>query len=577
MPMFPRLASAFLLAAVGACATAHAPAPLPAATPAPPPAPTLPEIAPDIASRLIKLPATQMDYDHALLGAPDTSALSKLIEASRLIDEVFSLQVSEKNPAMRKELVEAAKLSQAHRLALEYFDIMHGPWDRLAMDQPFVAPFGEKGTKPLGAGFYPPDLTKQEFEGWLAAHPNDKDAFQSSFTVIRREGAALVAIPFSQAYKAQLEPAAARLREAAALTTNTSLKHFLETRAAAFLSNDYYDSDIAWMDLDSPIEVVIGPYEVYEDGLFNYKASFESFVCVVDKGETDKLSVYVKHLAAMDKNLPLDAKYRRPRKGTASPIRVVQEAFTAGDARNGVQTAAFNLPNDERVREAKGAKKVMLKNVMEAKFSKSGKPISERVLDFAQASLVKFEPYFTYVLFHELSHTLGPGVVKGADGKDVEVRIPLKELYSTIEECKADVAGGWSVLYALDKGVIKSFGKESFFATDVGLLFRSMRFGIDEAHGRGSAVQWNWYREKGAIVPTANGTYHVESAKMKTAMKSLLGELLLIEATGDYSRGKNLLDKYGVTNPEIDAVIAKLADLPTDIDPVFTAAGETMP
>jgi hypothetical protein len=448
---------------------------------------------------------------------------------------------------------------------------MKGPWDRLDEEHPFI---DAAGKKPAGAGFYPSDMTKEEFEAWIAAHPEDKEKFQGLNTVIRRQDGRLVAIPYSVEYREFLMPAATKLREAASMTRNASLRNYLTRLADAFMSDDYYQSDFAWMDLNSPIEVVIGPYEVYEDSMFNYKAAFESFVTVVDKPESDALTVYAKHLADMERALPMPDQYKNPNRGSDSPIRVVQEVFTAGDARHGVQTSAFNLPNDERVREAKGSKKVLLKNVMEAKYKQSGAPIANRVLDPSQIQHLSFAAYFNHVLFHELSHGLGPGIINGPNGQKVENRILLKELYSSIEECKADVLGVWNVLYAIDKGLLKSFGKEQLFATNAALMFRSMRFGLDEAHGRGTAVQWNWYREKGAIVPTGNGRFKVDFTKSYEATKSLATELLMIEATGDYARARKLLDTYGKSSAEIDGVIAQLRDIPVDIAPVFVAAGE---
>ena len=417
-------------------------------------------------------------------------------------------------------------------------------------------------------------MTKEEFEKWIADHPQDKEAFQSLSTVIRRQGTALVAVPYSRAYGPALEAAAQKLREAAALTGNASLRNYLTKRAAAFLSDDYYESDIAWMDLDSDIEVVIGPYEVYEDKLFNYKASFEAFVTVRDRAETDKLTVYARHLPDMERNLPIPEAHKRLNRKFESPIKVVQELYTAGDARRGVQTSAFNLPNDERVREAKGSKKVLLKNVMDAKFRQSGRPIAERVLAAAEVPNVSFDAYFNHMLFHELAHGIGPGIIKGPDGKDVDSRLLLKETYSTIEEAKADVAGLWSLLLAIDQKWLTHVSEVQLCSTYTGLMFRSMRFGIDEAHGRGTAVQWNWFREKGAIEPTPDGRFRTDPAKFREAVRSLSNELLMIEATGDYARGKAVLDKYGKATPEIDAMIAKLTDIPVDITPVFVAAGE---
>jgi hypothetical protein len=582
-----RLAAATLLLGLGAalaCAPSRQAGVSPAGSPPPTPSPARPQEAPsaggvpsdlriaaDVAERVGQFPATKIDYDRSLLDDRETAALRLLIEASRELDGIFERQVAEEVPAMRERV---ARLVAEHAPrsvpALEYFDVMKGPWDRLKADEPFV------GTrpKPHGAGFYPVDMTKDEFEKWIAEHPADKDAFQGLFTVIRRDGGRLVAVRYSKEYGAALSRAAAKLREAAAITGNASLRKFLNLRADAFLSDDYFASDFAWMDLDSDIEIAIGPYEVYEDGLFNYKAAFESFVTVRDKSESAHLAVYAQHLPDMEKNLPIPEQHKNFNRKFESPIRVVQEVFTAGDARSGVQTSAFNLPNDEKVREVKGSKKVLLKNVMSAKFEQSGRRIAERVLDPSQTAKVGFDPYFDHTLFHELSHGLGPGVITSPDGKRVEGRLLLKNIYSTIEECKADVVGLWNILYALDRKWLSGFDAAALAATYAGLMFRSMRFGLEEAHGGGTAVQWNWFREKGAIVPSANGRFLAKPEKFREAVRTLANELLMIEATGDYDRGKRLLDRYGKSNAEIESTNARLKDIPVDIKPVFAAAGE---
>jgi hypothetical protein len=521
-------------------------------------------IAPDVAQRMAQLPRTVIDYDHALLDDNERQVVAKLIEASKQIDEIYWRQVSEKNPALRDQL---AKQGGA---AYDYFIANKGPWDRLKGDEPFIGT--EK--KPAGAAFYPPDMTKDEFEKYVAAHPEKKDELQGLFTVVRRDGANLKGIPFGTYYKDALDQAATHLREAANISNDGALKRFLSLRADALKSGDYRESDMAWMDLTGNIEVVIGPYEVYEDNLFNYKASFESFVTVVDKPESAKLAAYAHALPDMERNLPEPEQYKNPNRGSESPIKVVQELYTAGDARRGVQTAAFNLPNDEVVREKKGSKKVLLKNVMDAKFRQSGKPIAMRVLDPSLTGLVSFDAFFNHVLFHELSHGLGPGFLTGPDGKRVEVRIPLKELYSTIEECKADVLGIWNLIYAQKHGLVTAFDEKQLLATYAGLMFRSTRFGVGEAHGRGTAIQWNWLREHGAVTPVAGGKYTVDFAKSRDAVRDLATELLTIEATGDYARAKTLLDKYGKETPEMTAVNATLKDIPVDITPVFPAAGE---
>ncbi|HYM60328.1 MAG TPA: peptidase [Thermoanaerobaculia bacterium] len=531
-------------------------------------------VAPDTPARLAQLPRTVIDYDRSLLNENERQVVSKLVEASKLIEEIYWRQVAEENVAVRTQLEKQAGQSPLDRAGYDCFVANKGRWDRLDQNVPFIAPFGPAGKKPDGSGFYPTDLTKEELEKYVAAHPDQKDALQGLLTVVRRDGAALKAIPYSKYYADKLVPAAQKLREAAALTTNEALRTYLTKCADAFLSDNYRESDMAWMDLAGPIEVVIGPYEVYEDDLFNYKASFESFVTVVDKPESEKLAVYAKHLSDMERDLPEPEEYKNPNRGSDSPIRVVQEIFTAGDARRGVQTAAFNLPNDEFVREKKGSKKVLLKNVMDAKFRQSGKPIALRVLDPSQVDSLSFDAFFNHVLFHELSHALGPGYVTLPGGERVEARIPLKNLYSTIEECKADVLGIWNILYAQKHGLVTAFDEKQLLVTYAGLMFRSTRFGVAEAHGRGTAVQWNWLREKEAIVPTTGGRYRVDLDKMRDGVKSLATELLTIEATGNFDRAKALIEKYGKETPEMAGVNALLKNIPVDITPVFVGAGE---
>jgi hypothetical protein len=556
----------------------------PADTTSTPPATTTPPVsadaklavAADTPARLAQLPRTVIDYDRSLLNENERQVVEKLIAASHYIDEIYWRQVSEENPAIRARLEKQAYQSPLDQAGYDYFMANKGRWDRLKQDEPFIAPFGAAGAKPHGAAFYPSDITKEEFERYVAAHPEQKDGLQGLFTVVRRDGDRLVSIPYSQHYRDLLVPAAQRLREAASITSNATLRNYLTKLADGLLRDQYRESDIAWMELSGPLEVVIGPYEVYEDEMFNFKAAFESFVTVVDRPESEKLAVYAQHLPDMERNLPEPEEYKNPNRGSESPIRVVQQIFTAGDARRGVQTAAFNLPNDEYVREKKGSKKVLLKNVMDAKFKQSGRPIAMRVLDPSLTGLVSFDAYFNHTLFHELSHGLGPGLIPNpAGGNDrVDVRLLLKNLYSAIEECKADVLGLWNILYAREHKLLTNVDERQLFATYTGLMFRAMRFGIDEAHGRGTAVQWNWLREKGAVMPSANGTFTVDFTKYRDAVRTLATELLTIEATGDFARAEKLLTRYGVSTPEIESVTARMRDIPIDITPVFPAAGE---
>ena len=549
-----------------------------------PPATTTPEttvaaparlsVKPDTPARMAQLPPTVIDYDRSLLDASEKQVVDKLIEASRIIDEIFWRQVSEDNPAVRAQLAAQANASPLDRAGYDYFIANKGRWDRLADNEPFIEPFGDAGAKPQGAAFYPGNITKEEFERYVAAHPEQREALQGLFTVVRREGDRLVAIPYSRYYGDLLNVASQRIREASALTTNATLRDYLDKLAVALLSDNYRESDMAWMDLTGPIEVVIGPYEVYEDELFNFKAAYESFITVVDRSESEKLAVYGQHLPAMERNLPIPDEHKNPNRGTESPIRVVQEIYTAGDARRGVQTAAFNLPNDEYVREKKGSKKVLLKNVMDAKYRQSGHPIALRVLDPSLTQYLSFDAFFNHVLFHELSHGVGPGLIRQPNGERVDVRLILKNYYSTVEEAKADVVGVWNILYARDRGLLTGFDERQLFTTYAGLMFRSMRFGVDQAHGRGNAIQWNWMRERGAITPVAGGRYVIDIPKMRIAVRELATELLMIQATGDFDRAGRLLDRYGVSTAEMNEVNARLKDIPVDITPVFPAAGE---
>lgn len=522
-------------------------------------------IVPDIEKRVAQFARLPLAADISALKAEDRQVLDKLIQAAELMDPIFLRQVWTGNPALAKEL-EALQGKDAEA-AREYFRINFGPWDRLAERAPFL------GTRPHppGAGYYPEDMTKEEFEAWIEKHPADRERFTSTVTVIRRNGKEdLVAVPYSQEYKELLEPAAKLLREAAALTSNASLKRFLELRAAAFLSDDYYESDVAWMDLDAPVEVTIGPYETYEDELFGYKAAFEAFVTVNLPKESEALARYKEQLPWLERNLPIPDEHKNMNRGTESPIRVVDTVFTAGDTRAGVQTIAFNLPNDERVREAKGSKKVLLRNTMRAKYDTILMPIAERVLDPAQVKDVSFDAYFDEVLHHELSHGLGPGTIT-KNGKKTEARLELKEHYATLEEAKADVMGVYNILALIERGEMPATLRRTLEPTYVAGLFRSARFGLDEAHGQGVVAQFTYLLEKGALAVDANGRVRVVSEKFPGALRDLLHDMLMLQAAGDYEGTKRFLDTYGKPPQAMRDGIARLQDVPVDIRPVYTA------
>lgn len=506
----------------------------------------------------------EIRYDAKLLNENEKTCIEKLFQASRIIDSIFLKQVYSKNTEIKKQL--ESDPSEGARLTLEYFNLNMGPFDRLDHNKPF---FG-KEEKPLGANFYPADLTKEEFQDWIEKHPEDKEKFTSEFTVIRRGNGRLTALPYTEAYRSDLTRAAALLREAAVYADNASLKKYLELRAKAFETNDYYESDMAWMDLkDNKIEFIIGPYEVYEDELFNYKASYESFLTIKDPVESEKLAKFGSYLKEIEENLPLQEKYKNSSRGLESPIVVVQEVYSAGDTRAGVQTLAFNLPNDERVRAAKGSKKVMLKNVHEAKFEKLLMPIAKIVLDEPQVKYVTFDGFFNHTLMHEMSHGVGPGFIT-VNGQKTEVKKELKETYSKLEECKADILGMYNNIFMIEKGVYpKEFAKETYVTFLAG-IFRSVRFGVNEAHGAGNAIIYNYLLEKGGYEFDNNTEkVRVNFDRVYPALKDLAEKILTIQATGDYEASKELIAKYAVDSPTMDVLRKKLESLPVDIRPVF--------
>jgi len=514
--------------------------------------------------KIARFVPTELKYDSSTLDEREKIVVEKLYLASKIMDELFLDQVYSKNYQIREEL----KISntEEQKLKLELFNMMFGPFDRLEHDAPFI----DTLKKPLGANFYPEDMTKEEFEKWIKDNPNDEKAFTSEFTVIRREGEKLVAIPYSNFWIDKLTEASKLLKEAAEYADNPSLKKYLNSRADAFLSNDYYQSDMDWMDLkDHKIEIVIGPYEVYEDGMFNYKASFESFLTIEDPIESKKLDVFKKYLRDMEIHLPIPDEHKNFDRGSESPLAVVNEVFTAGDTKSGIQTIAFNLPNDERVRQAKGSKKVMLKNVQEAKYNTILIPIAEIVLDAEQMQYVTFDAFFNHTLMHEMSHGVGPGFIK-VDGRDTEVKKELKETYSTMEECKADILGMWNNIFMIEKGVFpKTFDKDTYVTFLAG-TFRSVRFGINEAHGGGNAIIYNYLLEKGGY------EYNAETQKVKVnfekigpALQELANLVLMIQANGDYKGAKDLIAKYVVNSPSMETLRKKLEHLPVDIKPVY--------
>ncbi|HEX7087037.1 MAG TPA: hypothetical protein VF198_11770 [Vicinamibacterales bacterium] len=503
------------------------------------------------------------------LPANERRALAKLVEAARVMDALFLRQVWAGNETLLLELLEDR--SPIGEARLRYFLINKGPWSRLDHNRPFVPGVPEK---PAQGSFYPPDATKEEIEAWLKGLDEAESArARGFFTAIRRTAPGsrqpFEAVPYSLVYQPELTLAARLLREAAAETSQPTLKRYLETRADAFLTNDYYESDVAWMELDASIEPTIGPYEVYEDEWFNFKAAFEAFITVRDDAETAKLDRFGGLLQEIENNLPIDPALRNPSLGALAPIRVVNVVFTAGDANRGVQTAAFNLPNDERVLREKGSKRVMLKNVQEAKFNGVLVPIAQVALAPADRSKVSFDAFFTHILMHELMHGLGPHNIT-VNGRRTTVRQELRETYSAMEEAKADVSGLWALHFLVDRGQLPASLADSMYDTFLASAFRSIRFGVNEAHGRGVAMQLNYFLDQGAVRVADDGTFAVVPEKIRGAVESLTREIMTLQANGDYAGARKMIETLGVVRPPVQKVFDRLTAVPVDIAPRFT-------
>ncbi|MCP4500707.1 MAG: hypothetical protein GY822_12170 [Deltaproteobacteria bacterium] len=517
----------------------------------------------DLKTRIGRYATPSLSSDISALPESEQKALAAIIEAAKALDPIFDRQAWAKN----EETLKTAK-GDTRR----YLKLMRGPWDR----QDHFAPVVTELIHPKGAGFYPEGLSEADFRAYLETHPEQKEALSSLTTMVVRDEAdatKLKAIPYSVFFKPQLELAAAKLNEAAELTQDASLKTFLKSRAKAFLDDDYYQSDKDWMDLDSAVEVTIGPYEVYEDELMGLKASFETFVTITDEKASKDLARYKAWLPDMEKNLPIPDAWKTVR-GGESPIRVVDLVYTSGEARKSVQTIAFNLPNDERVRKEKGAKKVMLRNAIQQKFETILRPIAGEILDESQLQYLDASAFFDEVLFHELSHSLGPAFVKN-EGK-VEVRVALGGSYSAVEECKADVMGAYNILFLIDRGDFPAEYRNKLLISYFAGLFRSVRFGVNEAHGKGAAVQINRSLEDGAATfDDVTGKFTVDLKKLEESNKKLLTDLLTLEHNGDKAAVDAFLGKYGVMSPTMRKALDKVLHVPTDIRPIFPLAGES--
>ena len=501
----------------------------------------------------------------------DHQVLRRILIAGQMMDEIFLRQVWSGNAALRDQLSGSTEaLAQAR---YRYLQINQGPWSRVDGDVAFVAGVPEK--KPAGANLYPEDMTKEEFEGWAETlSPRELAEAKGPLHTIRRNERGLMLVPYRVEYSEFLDVAALALLEAGELTENPSLQRFLKARSNAFIFNDYFHSDCAWVDLDGSLEVAIGPYETYEDELLGLKNSFGAVVTVVDPVETAKAAPYAKYAQDLENNLPVDSEHRKPKVMPVSPIRVVDAVATYGDCNCAGLPTAFFLPTDPRVNKFKGGKQVLLQNVLRAKFDMIVMPIAERLIDVAILSYVTFEAFFSHTLCHEMSHGLGHDEIT-VDGRSTTVQQELNELNMTIEEAKADVCGLWAAQRLIDKGAIPKRLERALYTTFMVQAFRNMRLGLKEAHSRALAVEFNFIFERGGFVHT-NGRFTVDLPRAQAAVAELTNTLLTLRAQGNYRGAKSLIDRYAKLTPEVSKALGCLSKIPMDIAPTFTTANQLL-
>ena len=492
----------------------------------------------------------KLTTDVALLSEKEKQMIPLLMQATNVMNELFWYQTyGDKVALLSKINDEDTKI---------FVEINYGPWDRMSGNASFVDGIGEK---PAGANFYPTDMTKEEFE---AAELEDKS---SLYTFLRRDAEGkLTTIPFNEQFKAQLSEAASFLLEAAKLSEDTSLTKYLEMRAQALLTDDFQPSDMAWMDMKTNhIDVVIGPIETYEDQLFGNKASYEGYVLVKDMVWSKKLEKYAAFLPELQEGLPVDAAYKAEKPGTDSELNAYDVVYYAGDCNSGGKTIAINLPNDEDVQDAKGSRRLQLKNAMRAKFDKILVPIASVLIEENQRKHVTFDAFFANTMFHEVAH--GLGIRNTLDGKGT-VREALKEHSSALEEGKADILGLYMVLQLHKKGELTDDMKD-YMTTFMAGIFRSVRFGVSSAHGKANMIRFNFFKEKGAFTRNEDGTFTVNYDKMNKAMEELSSLILTLQGDGDYDGVAKLVTEKGVINEGLQKDLDRLTEAKIPVDVVF--------
>jgi hypothetical protein len=519
-------------------------------------------IAKDLDRRLARWRAVKMPLDKSGLSSQELRLIDKLVEACHHLENIFWRQSDPEGLELYKSLANSGRDRDLQRLLF----INGGRFDLIDENQPFV------GTEPMppGRGFYPKGVTRPELEEYVRRHPEKKAEIYSPYTVVRRAGPGFGGVPYHVAYRQWLEPAAAALRAAAALSQDPKFAGFLRARADALLSDDYFPSDLLWMDLQDPkIDLIDAPDETYLDGVLGVKASYGASILIRNQQESQKLAVFQQYVPGIQDAVPLDPADRPSKRGLRTPMEVMDAPLRAGDLRHGYQAVADNLPNDPRIHEKKGSKKIFFKNFMDARVNEIILPLTRRIMRPDQASQASADGYLSMVIMHEISHGLGPAYARVA-GKQVDIREAIGPVFPGLEEAKADVVGMFGAKWLVDRSVLPKNRLPEYYASYVAGIFRTVRFGIAEAHGRAEMMEFNYLAAQRAILREPSGRYAIDYNRMPAALASLSKELLEIEATGDRNRAEKWFAKYDAMPPDLKAALEKASDLPVDIDPVFS-------
>ena len=520
-------------------------------------------VVPDLARRLAQFRRVQIPFHSAGLSAREVKLVGKLVDASRYLEQIYWRQIDPDGLTLYESL--AASKDPKDEMLRRYLWINASRFDLLDHNKPFV------GTAPIppGRGFYPQNLTREQIEEYVKAHPEKKDEIYSPFTVVRWHGDQLEGLPYHIAYRSFLEPAAKDLRAAADLSDDLGFANFLRLRADALLTDDYFKSNLAWLDLKNPkFDIAFAPDEAYDDDLLGVKATYGVAVMIRNVEESRKLEMFQKYVADIQDALPLAPEDRPSKHGLETPMEVINTPFRAGDLTHGYQGVADNLPNDPRVHEQKGSKKLFFKDFMDARVNYVILPVAQHVMLPAQATKASGEGYLQTTIMHEIAHGLGPAFARTAAGK-VDIRESIGPIHSGLEEAKADVVGLFGLKWLVDHDVLPKSKLEEYYASYVAGIFRTVRFGFAEAHGQAEMMEFNYLSEHGALKRESSGRYAIDYGRMPEAISALAKELLEIEATGDRSRAENWFKKYDVMPLELQASLKSAAAVPVDIDPVY--------